>query len=161
MVVAAIISIFAQELQKQSSSLISSESITESLLVPFVNYLTFGIDIAAGLIIGISAIFAFISFLKILRKPAKQQTFDKETIRLRLARGLLLALDFEVGSDILKTILVPSVRELAILAVIVGIRIALSWSLSKEIDRHSSINIEEGESQQQQQNTTTKNKQIK
>ncbi len=160
MVVAAIISIFAQELQKQSSSLISSESITESLLVPFVNYLTFGIDIAAGLIIGISAIFAFISFLKILRKPAKQQTFDKETIRLRLARGLLLALDFEVGSDILKTILVPSVRELAILAVIVGIRIALSWSLSKEIDRHSSINIEEGESQQQQ-NTTTKNKQIK
>ncbi len=160
MVVAAIISIFAQELQKQSSSLISSESITESLLVPFVNYLTFGIDIAAGLIIGISAIFAFISFLKILRKTAKQQTFDKETIRLRLARGLLLALDFEVGSDILKTILVPSVRELAILAVIVGIRIALSWSLSKEMDRHSSINIEEGESQQQQ-NTTTKNKQIK
>jgi uncharacterized membrane protein len=50
---------------------------------------------------------------------------------------MLLALDFEVGSDILKTILVPSVTELTILAVIVGIRIVLSWSLSKEIDRHS------------------------
>lgn len=150
MVVAAIIiAVFPQELEKQSSPGFS-ESITESLLVPFVNYLTFGIDIAAGFIIGISAIMAFISFLKILRKSAKQQTFDKETIRLRLARGLLLALDFEVGSDILKTILVPSVRELAILAVIVGIRIALSWSLSKEIDRHSSINIEDEKQQQQQ-----------
>lgn len=50
-----------------------------------------------------------------------------------------LALNFEVGSDILKTILVPSVTELKILAVIVGIRIVLSWSLSKEIDRHSIV----------------------
>jgi uncharacterized membrane protein len=50
---------------------------------------------------------------------------------------MLLALDFEVGSDILKTILVPSITELTILAVVVGIRIVLSWSLSKEIDRHS------------------------
>jgi uncharacterized membrane protein len=119
---------------------IFSESLTESLLVLYVNYLTFGIDIAAGLIIGISAILAFIAFLKILRKSTREQTIDKETIRLRLDRGLLLALDFEVGSDILKTILVPSVRELTILAVIVGVRIALSWSLSKEIDRHS-INL--------------------
>jgi uncharacterized membrane protein len=52
---------------------------------------------------------------------------------------MLLALDFEIGSDILKTILLPSVRELTILAVIVGIRIVLSWSLSKEIERHSTI----------------------
>jgi uncharacterized membrane protein len=63
---------------------------------------------------------------------------DIDTIlfRLRLARGLLLSIDFEVGSDILKTILVPSPNELSILAV-VGIRIVLSWSLSKEIDRHN------------------------
>jgi uncharacterized membrane protein len=109
----------------------------EQILVPYVNYLTFAIDIAAGLIIGISAVIAFVSFLRVLRKPANEQTIDKETIRLRLARGLLLALDFEVGSDILKTILVPSATELTILAVVVTIRIVLSWSLSKEIDRHS------------------------
>ena len=47
-----------------------------------------------------------------LRKSTREQTIDKETIRVRLGRGLLLALDFKVGSDILKTILVPSVREL-------------------------------------------------
>jgi uncharacterized membrane protein len=73
-----------------------------------------------------------------MRKPIKEQIADKETIRLSLARGMLLALDFEVGSDILKTILVPSITELTILAVVVGIRIVLSWSLSKEIDKHSS-----------------------
>ena len=50
---------------------------------------------------------------------------------------MLLALDFEVGSDILKTVLVPSFNELATLAVTVSIRIVLNWSLSKEIDRHN------------------------
>jgi uncharacterized membrane protein len=109
----------------------------ESLLQPFVSAVTFGIDIAAGVIIGISALFGLISFLKILTKPTKEQTQDKETIRLRLARGMLLALDFEVGSDILKTVLVPSLNGLSILAVVVGIRIVLSWSLSKEIDNHN------------------------
>jgi uncharacterized membrane protein len=106
------------------------------VLRPYIEALTFGIDIAAGIIIGISAIIALVSFLKILTMPRREQTHEKETIRLRLARGMLLAMDFEVGSDILKTILVPGLNELAILAVIVGIRIGLSWSLSKEIDRH-------------------------
>jgi uncharacterized membrane protein len=109
----------------------------ESLLQPFVSAVTFGIDIAAGIIIGISALFALISFLRILTKSDIEQTQDKETIRLRLARGMLLALDFEVGSDILKTVLVPSLNGLSILAVVVGIRIVLSWSLSKEIDNHN------------------------
>ncbi|MDQ4073715.1 MAG: DUF1622 domain-containing protein [Thermoproteota archaeon] len=108
----------------------------EDILRYFVNIITFGIDIAAGIIIGVSALFALVSFFKILKKTSKEQSHEKETIRLRLARGMLLALDFEVGSDILKTILVPGINELAILAVIVGIRIVLSWSLSKEIDRH-------------------------
>ncbi|HYJ02611.1 MAG TPA: DUF1622 domain-containing protein [Nitrososphaeraceae archaeon] len=135
---------------EEQSHLISE--VTESLLAPYVNYLTFGIDIAAGLIIGISVIIALISFLKILRKPIKEQAQYKETIRLSLTRSMLLALDFEIGSDILKTILIPSVRELTILAVIVGIRIVLSWSLSKEIERHSTV-IEEN---QQVENTTTK-----
>jgi uncharacterized membrane protein len=109
----------------------------ESFLQPYVSAVTFGIDIAAGIIIGISALFALISFLKILTKSDIEQTQDKETIRLRLARGMLLSLDFEVGSDILKTVLVPSLNGLSILAVVVGIRIVLSWSLSKEIDNHN------------------------
>jgi uncharacterized membrane protein len=109
----------------------------QSFLQPYVSAVTFGIDIAAGIIIGISALFALISFLRILTKSDIEQTQDKETIRLRLARGMLLALDFEVGSDILKTVLVPSLNGLSILAVVVGIRIVLSWSLSKEIDNHN------------------------
>jgi uncharacterized membrane protein len=120
----------------QGGTVIFGQSL-ESFLQPYVSAVTFGIDIAAGIIIGISALFGLISFLKILTKSTIEQTQDKETIRLRLARGMLLALDFEVGSDILKTVLVPSLNGLTILAVVVGIRIVLSWSLSKEIDNHN------------------------
>ena len=55
---------------EEQSHLISE--VTESLLVPYVNYLTFGIDIAAGLIIGLSAIIALISFFKNITKANKR-----------------------------------------------------------------------------------------
>ena len=125
------------------------------LIRPYVGYLTFGIDIAAGIIIAISATTALIAFFKILRKSPKEQIQEKETSRLRLARRLLLALDFEVGSNIFKTILVPSPNELSILAVVVDIRIVLSWSLSKEIDRHNVDLLESGKQPIAGRKTTT------
>ena len=111
-------------------------SIQEFLPV-FIDYLTLGIEIWRAVIIGITITIAFISALKILRKPTNERTLAAETVRLSLARSLLLVLDFVVVSDILKTILVPSLSELSLLAFIVAIRIALSWSLSKELTRHT------------------------
>jgi uncharacterized membrane protein len=123
----------------------------EHLLIPYIDYLSFGIHIAVGIIIGISVIIALVGIFRILLKNRSETEMlaadDKhgrlrhailyENIRMRLARGLLIALDFEIGSDILKTVLDPSFMELAMLSVIVGIRIVLSWSLSKELSRQT------------------------
>lgn len=123
----------------------------DQLLIPYIDYLTFGIHIAAGLVIGISVIIALIGIFRILLSKNRNENellvegkYGRlgrailfETVRMRLARGLLLALDFEVGGDILKTILDPSFTDLTILSVIVGIRIVLSWSLSQELSRQS------------------------
>ena len=111
--------------------------LTDQFVSEFIHYLTFGIDIIAGIIIGVASVLAFISFLKNLKKSTTDRTLGLETTRLGLARSLLLALDFEIGSDILKTILIPSITNLSILAVIVAVRIVFSWSLSKELDRHT------------------------
>jgi len=75
--------------------------------------------------------------VKNLKNLLRIAQWGLETTRLGLARSLPLALDFEIGSDILKTILIPSITDLTILAVIVAVRIVLSWSLSKELDRHT------------------------
>lgn len=50
----------------------------ENILAPYIAVLTFGIDIAAGVVIGISAIIAFISFLRILTKPITEQIREKK-----------------------------------------------------------------------------------
>ena len=52
----------------------------------------------------------------------------------RMLRGLLIALDFLIAADLLKTILDPTLEETAVFAMIVVLRILLSWSLSKEIE---------------------------
>jgi uncharacterized membrane protein len=104
----------------------------EELLRPFLNYLTFGIDIAAGVVIAISIIRGFIMYIKTIRESPLEQT-KEEGIKRYVGNGLILALDLEVGSDIIKTVLTPSETDLLALAVIVAIRIALSWSLSKDI----------------------------
>ncbi len=114
----------------------SSESL-EQFLVVIINYITFGIDIAAGIVIGVSVAIAFIGFMKTLYRHQKKEVSNGDVVRFRLAGGLLLALDLEVGSDILKTLVVPTPNELIILSVIVALRIILGWSLSKEITGHS------------------------
>ena len=105
----------------------------EELLKPFLGSLAFGIDIAVGVVITISIIRGFIMYIKLLRRSPLEQTKEEEAIKRYVGNGLILALDLEVGSDIIKTILTPSESELLVLAVVVAIRITLSWSLSRDI----------------------------
>jgi uncharacterized membrane protein len=105
----------------------------EDLLKPFLGSIAFGIDIAAGVVIAISVIRGFIMYIKLLRKSPLEQTREEESIKQYVGNGLILALDLEVGSDIIRSILAPSIEDLIALAVIVAIRITLSWSLSRDI----------------------------
>jgi len=105
----------------------------EELIRPFLEYLTLGIDVAAGVVIAISIIRGFIMFLRVIRRSPLEQIKQEEDIKRYVGNGLILALDIEVGSDIIKTTLTPAIPELLALAVVVAIRISLSWSLSKDI----------------------------
>jgi uncharacterized membrane protein len=105
----------------------------EDLLKPFLGSLAFGIDIAVGVVITISIIRGFIMYIKLLRRSPLEQTKEEEAIKRYVGNGLILALDLAVGSDIIKTILIPSESELLVLVVVVAIRITLSWSLSRDI----------------------------
>ena len=105
----------------------------EEFIRHFLEYLTLAIDIAVGVVIAISIIRGFIMYIKLLRRSPLEQTKEEEGIKRYVGNALILALDFEVGNDIIKTILTPSNTELISLVVIVAIRIILSWSLSRDI----------------------------
>lgn len=106
------------------------------MLKPFLGSLAFGIDIAVGVVIAISVIRGFIMYVKLLRRSPLEQSREEEGIKQYVGNGLILALDLEVGSDIIRTILAPSESDLISLVVIVAIRITLSWSLSRDIKRN-------------------------
>ena len=114
----------------------------EELIRPFLGYLTIVIDIAAGIVIAISIIRGFIMFIQTIRRSPLEQTKHESGIKRYIGNGLILALDIEVGSDIIRTILTPSTPELLALAVVVAIRIALSWSLSRDISVETENQLE-------------------
>ena len=54
-------------------------------------------------------------------------------VRLTLGRFLALGLEFQLASDVLRTAVAPSFRELGQLAAVAAIRTALNYFLSREI----------------------------
>ena len=54
-------------------------------------------------------------------------------VRLELAQGISLALEFKMGSEVLRTVIVREFREIAMLGAIIVLRAALSFLLSWEI----------------------------
>ena len=54
-------------------------------------------------------------------------------IRLKLAQGIALALEFKLGGEVLRTVIARDWNELAILGAVIGLRAALTVLLHWEI----------------------------
>ena len=82
------------------------------------------------MVIGLGVGIALVAFARSLltRKPA-----DFNAIRLVLARYLAMALEFQLGADILSTAVAPSWNEIGKLGAIAVIRTTLNYFLSREM----------------------------
>ncbi|HXW11179.1 MAG TPA: DUF1622 domain-containing protein [Nitrososphaeraceae archaeon] len=101
-----------------------------------VEYIVVIIEIIVAILVSALVIITLAKLVKLLlskiRKEQRQVYVHK--IVARMLRGLLIALDFLIAADLLQTILEPTLEETAVFALIVVLRILLSWSLSKEIE---------------------------
>lgn len=77
--------------------------------------------IGVGIIIWTS----LVSFTKYVR--------GREDTRIYLAKGLAMGLEFKLGSEILRTVVVREWREIAIVAGIIALRAALTFLIHWEI----------------------------
>lgn len=98
-----------------------------------------GTEAVAGLVIAVAVVeaaFRIVLALPMLvrnDRPGSSHA-TKEDIRLRLGRWLALALELELGADILRTAVAPTWSEIGQLAAIAAVRTALNFFLQKEID---------------------------
>jgi uncharacterized membrane protein len=117
----------------------TSEDIGKVFLDVLIGNVVYALEIIITIIILAIIAITLFSLLKAtissLRKREEQVRLRINEIVSRLLRGMLISLDILVAADILKTILVPSITELAVLVVIVVVRVLLTFSLSKEIER--------------------------
>ncbi len=102
----------------------------EAGVLSVVQWLKLGVETIGALIIALGIVLAAGLFLKAL---LARRTADFTAIRLTLARYLALALEFQLGADILSTAIAPSWDQIGKLGAVAVIRTALNFFLSKEM----------------------------
>lgn len=105
-----------------------------AMVVLLVSWLKLGVEIfgAALVTLGVCA-----AILQLGRSFASNRPAEFTTTRLILARHLALALEFELGADILGTAISPSWDQIGKLGAVAVIRTGLNFFLSMEMKRES------------------------
>ena len=105
------------------------------MLTTFLNALATIISVTSLLIVTYGALIGIISFLvnEFKRFTGKYSTTNIRKLRATFGTYLLLGLEFLIASDILKTVLEPTLNELAILGGIVVLRTILSVFLNRTV----------------------------
>lgn len=107
----------------------------EELIANLVLWLKLAVETIGALVIGFGTIMAALRFARGAFPPAVR---DFTEARLSLARYLAIALEFQLGADILSTAVAPSWDAIGKLAAIAVIRTALNYFLSREMQEEQS-----------------------
>lgn len=129
-------------LQESAGGIVNApnQTLVEPTIINLVSWLKLLIETTGAVIIAIGVILAFVQFVKVL-SSAKPEGYTK--VRLLLARYLALALEFQLGADILSTAISPSWDQIGKLGAIAVIRTALNFFLSREMEQEQKItNVE-------------------
>ncbi len=113
-----------------------NQTFVEPTIINFVSWLKLAIETTGAIIIAIGVVLAFVQFVKVLTS-GKSKGYNE--IRLLLARYLALALEFQLGADILSTAISPSWDQIGKLGAIAVIRTALNFFLSREMEEERKI----------------------
>ena len=108
----------------------SLRNAAEHGVINAVQWLKLGVETIGAFIIALGIIVAGLLLIKAL---LQRRTAHFTAILLTLARYLALALEFQLGADILSTAIAPSWEQIGQLGAIAVIRTALNFFLSREM----------------------------
>jgi uncharacterized membrane protein len=89
------------------------------------------VEAAGAIVIFVGAVVAFAGFVVAAVRDRSADRFVH--VRLTLGQFLALGLEFQLASDILRTAIAPTLREIGELAAVAAIRTALNFFLAREI----------------------------
>ena len=122
----------------------SAFEIAEPAINAAVQWLRLGVEATGAIVIGIGVILAIFQLVAHFKD---EQSSNFNRVRLTLGKYLALALEFQVGADILSTAIAPSYEQIGKLGAIVIIRTLLNYFLTKELEserrRENSLPVSE------------------
>ena len=120
--------------QEEAGALIHAPNQTalEPTIINLVSWLKLAIETTGAIIIAVGVVLAIVKFVKVLMTEKSE---GYTGVRLLLARYLALALEFQLGADILSTAISPSWDQIGKLGAIAVIRTALNFFLSREMEQ--------------------------
>jgi len=106
-------------------------------LVNILEYVSLSIGIVGIFIVLWGVIVGLLEFIRaqFAHLGRHRKLLPLEKIRIDLGRYLLLGLEFLIAADIIRTIVKPTLEEVAVLLAIVAIWTVISYFLNKEIER--------------------------
>ena len=104
----------------------------EKILHYFAEFTIHTLEMVGISIIIFGSIRALMRVIKKLRRP----DYESQNVMIELGRALALALEFKMGAEIVKTVIIRDLQELVILGVIIGLRAVLAvlihWEITNE-----------------------------
>jgi len=100
-----------------------------------INTVSYSLNIIGALITIWGILVSLFEFLKKELSDRSKVIQLNEAIRIKLGSYLVLALEFFIAGDIVKTIITPTWDSLGILGAIVVIRTILSYFLTKDLKK--------------------------
>ncbi|MCY7345330.1 MAG: DUF1622 domain-containing protein [Pyrinomonadaceae bacterium] len=102
----------------------------ESAIVAAAQWLKLGVEAVGALVIAAGVVMAI---YQLVAHFSDEQPSNFNRVRLTLGKYLTLALEFQVGADILSTAIAPSWEQIGKLAAVAAIRTLLNYFLTKEL----------------------------
>lgn len=100
-----------------------------------ISNISFSLNIIGALITIWGIVVSLFEFLKKEILNRSEAVKLNEAVRIKLGSYLVLALEFFIAGDIVKTIITPTWQSLGILGAIVVIRTILSYFLTKDLKK--------------------------
>ena len=107
-----------------------STDLIEGVIIVVVRWIKLGVEIFGAVLVTIGVIMAI---AHLVRTFATKEALTFTATRLILARHLALALEFELGADILGTAVSPSWDQIGKLGAVAVIRTGLNYFLTREM----------------------------
>jgi len=108
------------------------DSPVESVFTTLVGYIEFGFNVASVFVITVGGAQAFYRTLGLMFRRSVE--IEQRQVWSRFARWLILALEFALAADLLRTVIAPTWADVGQLAAIAAIRTFLSYFLERDIE---------------------------